>query len=164
MYRARLKGGPQVVWMLQAKQPIEPILFHMIINFSPSYWEANSYYPRGPILGKRKSPNSKIGWERGFPVPGAFKPDHLQPIKPLLFQNFYNFFTFILGGQFLLPQRANIGKREFTQLQNWMRQRGLTARAIQSGPFASLQATFVLKIFQLFHFHTGRPILITPEG
>ena len=38
-------------------------------------------------------------------VPGAFKLDHLQHFKPILFQKFYNFFTYILGGQFLLPQR-----------------------------------------------------------
>ena len=35
---------------------------------------------------------------------------------------------------------------------------------IQTGPFAALEATFVLKNFTLFHFHTGEPILITPEG
>ena len=52
----------------------------------------------------------------GVLVPWAFKLDHLQPIKPLYFPNFYKFFTFILKGQFLLPQRANNGKREFTQL------------------------------------------------
>ena len=40
-------------------------------------------------------------------MPGAFKLDHLQPIEPLLFQKIFNFFTFLLGGQFLLPQRAN---------------------------------------------------------
>ena len=60
-------------------------------------------------------------------VPGAFKLDHLQPIKTNLFKNFSNFSTFILGGQFLLPQRANNWKREFTQLQNWMRFRGFRA-------------------------------------
>ena len=38
-------------------------------------------------------------------MPGTFKLDHLQPCKPLLFWNFSNFFTFILGSQFLLPQR-----------------------------------------------------------
>ena len=82
-------------------------------SFSLSYWDANSYYPRGPIMGKGNSPNFKIVWDRGASVPGSFKLDHLQPIKPLLFPNFYNFFTFILGGQFLLPQKANIGKRQF---------------------------------------------------
>ena len=45
-----------------------------------------------------------------------------------------------------------------------MTQRGLSATAIQTGPFASLSTPFVLEIFELFHFHTGRPILITPEG
>ena len=44
-------------------------------------------------------------------MPVAVKLDHLQLIKPLLFPNFYNFCTFILGGQFLLPQRANNRKR-----------------------------------------------------
>ena len=44
-------------------------------------------------------------------VPGYFELDQMQPIKPLLFPNFYIFFTFILGGQFLLPQRANIGEK-----------------------------------------------------
>ena len=28
--------------------------------------EANSYYPRGPIMGKGNSPNFKTGWDRGF--------------------------------------------------------------------------------------------------
>ena len=37
------------------------------------------------------------------------------------------------------------------------------AFGIQTGPFAACIATFVPKIFDLFHFHTGRPILITPE-
>ena len=133
-------------------------------TFSVSYWESNSYYPRGPIMGKGDSSNFKFEWDKGFPVPGAFKLDHLQPIKPLLFPNFYNSFTFILGGQFLLPQRANNGKGEFSRLQNWMRQRGLSTWGIQTGPFAALWAHFVPKDFQLFHFHTGRPILITPEG
>ena len=42
-------------------------------------------------------------------MPRSFKLDHLQPIKPLFFPYFFNFFTFILGSHFLLPQRANYG-------------------------------------------------------
>ena len=83
--------------------PLNPFCSRKFPSFPPSYWEANSYYPREPILGKGSSPNFKIGWDRGFSVPVTFKLDNLQPIKPLLFPNFYNFFTFILGGQFLLP-------------------------------------------------------------
>ena len=41
---------------------------------------------------------------------------------------------------------------------------GFSAWGIQTGPFAILGAHFVSKDFQLFHFHTGRPILIAPEG
>ena len=44
-------------------------------------------------------------------MPGTSKLDHLHPFKPLLFLELSNFFTFILGGQFLLPQRANKRKK-----------------------------------------------------
>ena len=126
--------------------------------------EANSYYPRGSIMGKGNSPNFRIGWDRGDWVPGAFKLDHLESFKPLLFPNFYKFFTIILGGQFLLPQRVNNGKTAIIQLQNWMRQRSFSAWGIQTWPFAAHSVHFVMKLLHLFHFHTGRPILITQEG
>ena len=45
-----------------------------------------------------------------------------------------------------------------------MRQRGLGAWGIQTGPFAALCTSHILKLFHLFHLHTGRPFLITPEG
>ena len=70
------------------------------------------------IMGKGNSPNFKIGWDRGVSVQGLFNLDYLHPFKPLLFRKFSNFSTFILGGHFLLPQRANFGKGEFIQLQN----------------------------------------------
>ena len=47
-----------------------------------------------------------------FSVSGAFKLDLLQPIEPILLQKISKFFTSILGGQFLLPQRADNGKRK----------------------------------------------------
>ena len=40
---------------------------------------------------------------------------------------------------------------------------GLGAWGIQVGPFEALRANLVNSIFQIFHFHAGRPILITPE-
>ena len=66
----------------------------------------------------------------------GFELDHLPAIEPVLFPNFCYFSTFILGSPFLLPQRANNEKVVFTQLQNGMRQRGLSAWGIQIGPFA----------------------------
>ena len=38
---------------LEHLQLFEPILFQKIFNFSLSYWEANSYFPSGLIIGKR---------------------------------------------------------------------------------------------------------------
>ena len=80
------------------------------------------------------------------------------------FPKIFNFSTFILGGQLLLPQRANKEKSELFQLQNWMRQRDSSAWGIQYRPCAAHYAHLVPKDFQLFHFHTGRPIIITPDG
>ena len=144
--------------------PLNPICSETFSSFSLSYWEVNSSYPRGPIMGKGNSSNFKTEWDRGISVPGAFKLDHLHPFKPLLFRKFSIFFTFILGGPFLLPQRTNNGKREFSQPQKWMRQKVFSAWGIQTEPFTSHSTPFVPEILHLFHFHTGRPILITPEG
>ena len=99
------------------------------------YWDARVW---GSIMRKWSSPNPKSGWNRGFSTPWAFKLDRLHPFKPLLFSKISNFFTFILGGQFLLPQRANNGKREFIQLQKWMIQRVFSAWGIKTGPCAAL--------------------------
>ena len=52
--------------------------------------------------------------DKGISVPGALKLDHLQPFKLILSQTFPTFSSFILGGQFLLPQRANTEEREFS--------------------------------------------------
>ena len=60
-------------------------------------------------------------------MPGAFKLDHLQPFKPILSWTIFNFFTFILGSQFLLPQRLIMGKGKISQLPIWMTQRDFSA-------------------------------------
>ena len=85
---------------------------------------------------ERMKKKDKIGGDRGFSVPGAGKLDRWHPFKSLLFSTF--FISSILGGQFLLPQIANNGKREFFQLQKWMRQKVSSAWGSQIGLFASL--------------------------
>ena len=105
-------------------------------TFHSPLGEANSYY----LANNGKSgilPTLKRIDTSGLSMLGAFKLDHLQPLEPLLLWEILNFFTFILEGQFLLPQRANNGKREFFQPQNWMRQRVSSAWGIQTGPFAA---------------------------
>ena len=44
-------------------------------TFALSYWGAHSFYPRGPIIRKETSPNSRNGWNRGDSVPGTFSPE-----------------------------------------------------------------------------------------
>ena len=43
-------------------------------------------------------------------MPGAFKLDHLQPVKPILFPKFSNFFTFILEANSYYPRGLIMGK------------------------------------------------------
>ena len=86
--------------------------------------------------------------ERGISVPGAFKLDQLQPFKPILSWTFSNFFTFILGSPFPLFPR----KGESWILPTWVRQRGLSAWVIQTGPFAAFWANFLFEFSNFFTF------------
>ena len=40
----------------------------------------------------------------------------------------------------------------------------LKPKLLNLDPFAVLQQIYAGTIFHIVHFHTGRPILITPEG
>ena len=76
------------------------------------------------------------------------------------------------AGQAASPERARScyyinspwKRAALSKSQKGARQGVSSAWSIQTGPFAAHSAHFVPVIFQLFHFHTGRPILITPEG
>ena len=107
-------------------------------TFPLSYWGAHSYYPRRPIIRKGNSPISKIGWDWGVSVPGAVKLDHLQPFKPILFWNFSNYFTFILGAHSYYPRGLILRVGRISQLPIWMTQRDFSDWDIQTGPFAAL--------------------------
>ena len=67
-------------------------------------------------MRKGNSHNSRNGLDRGVSVPGAFKLDHLQPVKPILFPKFSNFFTFILEANSYYPRewKAENGEIEFS--------------------------------------------------
>ena len=66
-------------------------------------------------------------------MPGAFNLDHLQPFELILSQKIFNFFTFILGSQFLLPpeEKAYNGKGNSFQFLKRMRQGGFSANKEQ---------------------------------
>ena len=46
--------------------------------------------------------------DKGVSLPGAFKLNHLQPFKPILFGKFSNFPTFILGSPFPDPPMESV--------------------------------------------------------
>ena len=71
----------------------------------------------------------------------------------------FNFLSFILWGQFLLPQRANNEKGGFIQLQMWMRQGVFCACGIQTGPFAVHWAHLVTENFNFFISFRGQFLL-----
>ena len=107
-------------------------------TFSLSYWGAHSYYPRGPIMRKGNSSNFQYGWDRGVSVPGAFKLDHWQPFKPILFWNFSTFSLSYWGAHSYYPRGLIMGKGKFLQLPIWIRLRSFSAWGIQTGPLAAL--------------------------
>ena len=137
-FRNGLDRGVSVpgAFKLDHLHPVKPILFSKFYNFFTFILEANSYYPRGLIMRKGNSPNSRNGLDRGVWLPGAFKLDHLQPVKPILFSKFYNFFTFILGANSYYPREGQTEKSELSQLQKLTGQMGFSAWGNQIGPFA----------------------------
>ena len=87
-------------------QPVELILFQQISAFlifilgSPIL-----YYPRAEY--EKKGFTQKLIRHGGrVSVLGAFKLDHLQPVKQILLHNFSNFLIFILGSPFLITPES----------------------------------------------------------
>ena len=137
--------------------PLSPFCSEIFPTFSLSYWGAHSYYPRGPIMRKGNSSNFQYGPDRWVSVPGAFKLDDLQSFKPILFPKFFNLFTFILGSQFLLPQRANFGSWENFPLPNMDDTEGFEFLGYSNRTICSLLNQVFLENFQLLHFHAFVP-------
>ena len=97
-------------------------------------------------------------------MPGAFKLDHLQPFKPILFPKFDNFFTFMLVVQFLLPQgerKAENGKREITK-NGW--ETGVSVLwAFKLSHLLPVELILLQHISIFMTFILGLPFLTTPE-
>ena len=83
-------------------------------------------------------------------MPGALKLDHMQPFKPILFWNFSNSFTFMLGSPFLLPQRANNGKREILATSNLDETEGFQCLGHSNWTICSPLSPFCSEIFPTF--------------
>ena len=114
----------------------------------PRHWNPSVSYIHWEL---REYPISQYRWDRGVSVPWAFKLDHLQPFKPILFWNFSNFFTFILGSQFLLPQRANYGSWENFPFPNMDETEGFEC-------LGHSNRTICSPLSQFFDFYSGEPV------
>ena len=101
-------------------------------------------------MRKGNSSNFQYGPDRGVSVPGAFKLDLLQPFKPILFTRIFSFFTFILGSQFLLPQRANNGKREILATSKLDETEGFECLGHSNWTICSPLSPFCSEIFPTF--------------
>ena len=76
----------------------------------------------------------------------------------------FNFFTFILGGQFLLPQRANNREKGINPTLKLDETGGLLCLGHSNWTICSLISHFCPKMFENFPLSYWGPILITPDG
>ena len=113
----------------------------------------------GGIQKKRESPKSE--WDTGVSDLGAFKLDHLQPVKLFLFQNISNFLPFMLEGPISDYSRgAKNGEKGFIPKVNVSQE----LLGHSNWIICSLLNWFSFKIFSTFYFSYWEvQFLITPE-
>ena len=118
-------------------------------------------------MRKRESPKSL--WDTGASVLGAFKLDHLQHVKLILFQNFSIFLPFILGGP--IPYYPRERKKGSSRGRKWGKgnhpkvneTQGFQYLGHSNWTICSLLNIFVRKCFHLFTFHNGRSNFFLPQ-
>ena len=140
------------------------------IFYKTSYFEIANCRESGRAVNHPCRESLKSEWDTGASVLGAFKLDHLQPVKLILFQNVSTFSTFMLGGlNFLItPEKgrkeaagAGVGKMGITQ--KWMRHRGFCTFCIQIGPFDPVKLILFIKKSRFLFFILGGPISYYPR-
>ena len=141
----------------------------LLSQFCSEFFKLLTLMPQSPFslfprkMRKGNSPNSKIGWYRGVSVPGAFKLDHLHPVKPILFSKFYNFFTFILGANSYYPRGLIMRKANSPNSRNGQDRGVSVPGAFKLDHFHPVKP-ILFPNFTTFSLSYWRPILITPEG
>ena len=77
---------------------------------SPSSWRANSYYPRGPILGKGNSSNPEKNEIEGFQLLGHPNWTKCSPLSQFCSGNFATFSLSYWGANSYYPRGPIMGK------------------------------------------------------
>ena len=76
--------GVSVPWAFQLdnwQSYLSQLYSEKFSSFSPLYWEANSYYPRGLKMGKGIHPTSKLNETRGFQCLGHWNWTICNPLS-----------------------------------------------------------------------------------
>ena len=104
-------------------------------------------------------------WFQGACDPGAFKLDHLQPVKLILFQKISNFLLFILGGPIsYYPRERKEGKWGKGKHPKVNETLGFQTLGHSNWTTCSLLSWFCSKMFPLFYLSYWEvQFLITPE-
>ena len=127
---------------------LKPFCFVKVLTFSLSYWEANSYYPRGPIMGKGNSSTSKVGAPvdetDGILMPRAIKLCQMQPLSPIYIEMFPTFSHSYTGSSISLP--LSLPKRyvivDFSKPRNCRMTGGASSRSRRNRTSMTTLKTF----------------------
>ena len=99
----------------QFSSPSAPLTLHFLNLCLNGKWHRKT--PIGIIYvddRRARKVYLKRECDTGVSVPGAFKLDHLQSVKPILFPKFSNFYIFIVGSPILItPERGRL------KMGNW---------------------------------------------
>ena len=132
------------------------------------YWGVQFLITPESEVKKKDSP--KTGRDTGVSVFGAFKLDHLKPVKLLMCQNISRFLTFILGAPISYYPR----ERKRGSSMGWKWEKGIHPKVNETQGFqylgysnwtiCSLLSWFCSNIFPpSWPLYWGLPFLITPE-
>ena len=76
-------------------------------DFVPKFFNLSELYTGGSHFLLPQRVSEKNGWDTVDSILGAFKLDHLYPVKLILSKKFSIILRFMLSSHFLLPQRSN---------------------------------------------------------
>ena len=93
--------------------------------------------------------------------PGAFKLDHLQLVKLILFQNFPTFLTFILGRPIPYCPRGRKMRKRDSPKNGWGT--GVSVLGTSNWTICSLLTWSCFKIFHSPNVHTGEANSLLPQ-
>ena len=109
--------------------------------------ESNSLLPQRVEMRKKDSP--KNGWDTGVSVPGAFKLDHLQPVKLILSHTFSIILIFILGSPIPYYPRE------------WKWEKGIRPNMVGTQRFLYLKLDHLQHVKLILSIFTHPPLLVT---